>query len=101
MTLTTAPETTTIAPGPAARFGVVVARLARRPLAMFGLVVIALVVVAAVAAPIVAPFRPTEQLFDGLTLEGAPLPPNASSGSAPTCSAATFSRGSSTAPAPR
>jgi peptide/nickel transport system permease protein len=52
-------------------------RMARRPLALFGLVVIAMVVAAALAAPILAPYPPNEQLFDGLTLEGAPLPPNA------------------------
>ena len=35
------------------------------------------VVVCAVAAPLLAPFSPDEQLFDGLTLEGAPIPPDA------------------------
>ncbi len=50
-------------------------RLLRRPLAVLGLVLIALVVGAALAAPWIAPFAPQEQLFDGLTLEGAPLPP--------------------------
>jgi peptide/nickel transport system permease protein len=76
MTLTTAPGTTTITPGPAARFGVVVARMARRPLAVFGVAIVVIIVVAALAAPLLAPFPPDEQLFDGLTLEGAPLPPN-------------------------
>jgi peptide/nickel transport system permease protein len=52
-------------------------RMARRPLALFGLFVVAVVVAAALAAPILAPYPPNEQLFDGLTLEGAPLPPNA------------------------
>src|SRR5262245_58048310 len=42
----------------------------------FGLLLIALVFVAAVAAPWIAPFAPDERCFDGLTLEGAPLPPN-------------------------
>ena len=51
-------------------------RLLRRPLALFGLAVIVLTVLAAVMAPIVSPFPPNEQYFDGLTLEGAPLPPN-------------------------
>jgi len=51
--------------------------LARRPLAQFGLVVIAVIVLAALFAPLIAPYDPAEQLFDGLTLEGAPLPPNA------------------------
>jgi len=76
MTLTTAPGTTTITPGPAARFGVVLARMARQPLAMFGVAIILIIVIAALGAPLFAPFPPDEQLFDGLTLEGAPLPPN-------------------------
>ena len=46
----------------------------------------------AIFAPWLTPYDPDEQFFDGLTLEGAPLPPNAhSTGSAPTCSAATCS----------
>ncbi|MFC3075658.1 ABC transporter permease [Shinella pollutisoli] len=53
------------------------ARLARRKLALFGLSVIALIVVLAVFAPLIAPYNPDEQFFDGLTLEGAPLPPSA------------------------
>ena len=51
------------------------ARLLRRKLAVFGLVLIALVVIGAAFAPIIAPFDPNEQMFDGLTLEGAPMPP--------------------------
>ena len=51
------------------------ARLLRRKLAMVGLVLIVLVVGAAVLAPWLAPFPPEAQHFDGLTLEGAPLPP--------------------------
>ncbi len=50
-------------------------RLLRRRLAVFGIVLIALVVFGAVFAPWIAPFPPQEQFFDGLTLEGAPLPP--------------------------
>ena len=69
------PDAPTIAPGPATRIGSVAARLLRRPLALFGLAVIAVVVAAAAAAPLIAPFSPDDQLFDGLTLEGAPLPP--------------------------
>ncbi|KQX05973.1 peptide ABC transporter permease [Ensifer sp. Root423] len=49
----------------------------RQPAALFGLVVVALVVMLALAAPLVAPYSPDEQMFDGLTLEGAPLPPSA------------------------
>jgi peptide/nickel transport system permease protein len=51
------------------------ARLMQRKLAVLGIVLIVLVVVAACAAPLIAPYAPEEQLFDGLTLEGAPLPP--------------------------
>jgi len=52
-------------------------RLLERQTAVFGLVVIALVVGGAILAPWIAPFDPAEQHFDGLTIEGAPLPPNA------------------------
>jgi peptide/nickel transport system permease protein len=58
------------------RSGSVLARLARRKLALFGVTIIVLVAVVAAAAPLVAPYDPAEQIFDGLTLEGAPLPPN-------------------------
>jgi peptide/nickel transport system permease protein len=51
-------------------------RFRRDKTAVAGLGVIALVVAAAALAPWVAPFNPAEQFFDGLTLEGAPLPPN-------------------------
>ena len=44
--------------------------------ALFGAVVIAVVVIAAALAPWITPYDPDEQFFDGLTLEGAPLPPN-------------------------
>lgn len=54
----------------------VMARLVRRPQAIFGLAIIAVVVLCAAFAPVVAPYDPGEQFFEGLTLEGAPLPPN-------------------------
>jgi peptide/nickel transport system permease protein len=54
----------------------VVRSLLRQPTALFGLVVVLLVVVLALAAPLIAPFSPDEQMFDGLTLEGAPMPPD-------------------------
>lgn len=54
----------------------VLARLLRRPAAIFGLVVIAIIAVCAIFAPLVAPYDPGKQFFEGLTLEGAPLPPN-------------------------
>lgn len=49
--------------------------IGRQPAALFGLIVIGLVILAALGAPIFAPFDPNEQMFDGLTLEGAPMPP--------------------------
>ena len=51
-------------------------RLGRNPFALFGAAVILLTTAAAVLAPVLAPYPPGEQFFDGLTLEGAPLPPN-------------------------
>jgi peptide/nickel transport system permease protein len=52
------------------------ARLLRRPLAVAGLVIIVVTVLAAVLAPWITPYPPDQQFFDGLTIEGAPLPPN-------------------------
>lgn len=52
-------------------------RLLQRKLALFGMVLILIVVAGAVFAPWIAPYAPQEQHFDGLTLEGAPLPPDA------------------------
>ncbi len=51
-------------------------RLRGDPLALAGMIIIAGVVAAAVGAPIIAPFDPAEQFFDGLTLHGSPLPPD-------------------------
>jgi len=50
-------------------------QLLGRPLAVAGLAVIAVAVLAAVFAHWLAPYPPDLQNFDGLTLEGAPLPP--------------------------
>jgi peptide/nickel transport system permease protein len=49
----------------------------RQPSALFGLAIVALVIFMAIAAPLIAPYNPDEQMFDGLTLEGAPMPPSA------------------------
>ena len=49
--------------------------LLRRPAVVLGLAVIGLTVAAAIAAPVLATHDPNAQMFDGLTLEGAPLPP--------------------------
>ena len=43
---------------------------------MVGLVIAIAFVMVALAAPVIAPYSPQEQFFDGLTLEGSPLPPN-------------------------
>ncbi|MBZ9991027.1 ABC transporter permease [Mesorhizobium sp. BH1-1-5] len=52
-------------------------RLVRRPLALLGLIIVALVLAGAILAPWLTGYDPNEQMFDGLTLEGSPLPPNA------------------------
>ncbi len=74
------PGLTSAAPAPAAasrpRPGVL-KRLVRRPLALFGLAIIAATLAGAMFAPWLTAYDPNEQLFEGLTLEGAPLPPNA------------------------
>ncbi|MGH6875564.1 MAG: ABC transporter permease [Aestuariivirgaceae bacterium] len=51
-------------------------RFGRDRLAVAGLVVIVVLVTAGIAAPLLAPYDPNEQFFDGLTLEGSPLPPS-------------------------
>jgi peptide/nickel transport system permease protein len=52
-------------------------RFRRDKLALAGLGVILVTVAVALFAPWIAPYDPFEQFFDGLTLEGAPLPPDA------------------------
>jgi peptide/nickel transport system permease protein len=61
----------TLPPGGQRRVG----RFWRDPLTLAGIAVILLAGLAALAAPWLAPYSPDEQFFDGLTLEGAPLPP--------------------------
>ncbi|MGV1795107.1 ABC transporter permease subunit [Rhizobium lusitanum] len=53
----------------------VLKELCRQPAGLFGLVIVVAVVAMAIAAPWLAPFDPDNQMFDGLTLEGAPMPP--------------------------
>ncbi|MBB3406483.1 peptide/nickel transport system permease protein [Rhizobium sp. BK316] len=53
----------------------VIKAMLRQPTALFGLIIVLVVIALAMAAPWVAPFNPDEQMFDGLSLEGAPLPP--------------------------
>jgi peptide/nickel transport system permease protein len=51
-------------------------RFKKSALALPAALFILFITAAALAAPWLAPFDPTEQFFDGLTLEGAPLAPN-------------------------
>ncbi|WP_430440355.1 ABC transporter permease [Shinella sp.] len=53
----------------------VLKELCRQPAAVFGLVIVLAVVIAAIAAPWLAPYAPDNQMFEGLTIEGAPIPP--------------------------
>ncbi|WP_368500161.1 ABC transporter permease [Paracoccus sp. 1_MG-2023] len=55
----------------------VMRRLMRRKLALFGLAIIAIVLGGAIFAPWIVRYGPDEQLFEGLTLQGAPMPPDA------------------------
>lgn len=51
-------------------------RLARDKLALAAIAVVVLTVLVAVLAPWLAPYDPAEQFFDGLTIEGSPVPPS-------------------------
>jgi peptide/nickel transport system permease protein len=51
------------------------AEIARQPATCVAVLLIAAVVFAAIAAPWLAPFSPDVQPFDGLSSDGAPLPP--------------------------
>ena len=76
MTVPVSPETAATLPQPAARAGVW-RRLLQRRLAVAGLLIIAVTTSGAVFAPWLTAYDPNAQMFDGLTLEGAPLPPSA------------------------
>ncbi|MBZ9807006.1 ABC transporter permease [Mesorhizobium sp. ESP-6-2] len=52
-------------------------RLVKRRLALLGLFIVAIVLAGAILAPWLTSYDPNEQMFDGLTLEGSPLPPDA------------------------
>ena len=51
-------------------------RILKRKSALFSLIFISLVTLAAIFAPLISPFSPSEQFKDGLTLQGAPIAPN-------------------------
>ncbi|MCX7560678.1 ABC transporter permease [Sulfitobacter sp. F26204] len=53
----------------------ILVQIARRKLALFGLFLVLLTVFAAVFAPWLTSFEPNEQMFDGLSIHGAPMPP--------------------------
>ncbi|WP_299348621.1 ABC transporter permease [uncultured Maritalea sp.] len=55
----------------------VLKQLLARPLALFGFLIVSITAIFALFAPWLTPFAPEAQMFDGLTIEGAPLPPNA------------------------
>jgi peptide/nickel transport system permease protein len=50
-------------------------RFRRDRLAMLGLATILLLLFLGLFAPVISPYDPNEQFFEGLTLEGSPLPP--------------------------
>ncbi len=81
---TPGPETTglhdgdlsqTVAPASAKRSSAL-RRFLRNRSGMFGLVCVTALVVVSLLAPWIAPYDPSNQYFDGLTLQGDPLPPN-------------------------
>jgi len=67
------------APSPTATAGnaFVLRRLLHDPQAVTGMLVIALIALAAIFAPLLAPYSPNLQLSDGLTAAGAPVGPGA------------------------
>ncbi len=54
----------------------VLSGLGERPSALLALMLILLVISCAIAAPWLAPYSPDAQPFDGLSIDGAPLPPS-------------------------
>lgn len=52
-------------------------RLRRRKLALLGIVLISVTLLGAIFAPFLTPYDPNEQMFDGLSITGAPMPPGA------------------------
>src|SRR5699024_1422739 len=62
-------------PGPMSTVFFTLRQVFSRPLALVGLVIIVLTVLGAIFAPWLTPYGMNEQSFDGLSLQGAPLPP--------------------------
>ena len=74
MTAPTSPDLAVATVAPPVRAGVG-RRLLGRPLALIGLFFIVVTFAGAIFAPWLTAFDPNEQMFDGLTIEGAPMPP--------------------------
>lgn len=74
MTAPTSPDLAVATVAPPVRAGVW-RRLLARPLALIGLFFIVVTLAGALFAPWLTAFDPNEQMFDGLTIEGAPMPP--------------------------
>ncbi len=70
-----AADVTVATPMPMSERGAI-RRLLTRRMAIVGLAIIVVVVLGAVFAPYLTAYGPDQQLFEGLTLQGAPLPPN-------------------------
>ncbi len=51
-------------------------KFVKNRIALFGAVAILIIVISAIFAPLLAPYNPYEQFFEGLTLDGAPKPPS-------------------------
>ncbi len=51
-------------------------RLLKRKIALFSFAVIVLIVASAIFAPLLAPYDPSKQFEQGLTLQGSPIAPN-------------------------
>ncbi len=68
------PGRATIAPGEVGYFGLIWRRLRRDRTAMLGGMLVALISLAALFAPVLAPHDPAEQFRDGLTPDGQPVP---------------------------
>jgi peptide/nickel transport system permease protein len=74
VTAPTSPDIAVATVAPPVRAGVW-RRLLGRPLALIGLFFIVVTLAGALFAPWLTPFDPNDQMFDGLTIEGAPMPP--------------------------
>ncbi|WP_411970873.1 ABC transporter permease [Mesorhizobium sp. BR1-1-13] len=77
MTSPIAPDLPAAARMPAKPRAGVWRRLVKRRLALLGLFIVSIVLAGAILAPWLTGYDPNEQMFDGLTLEGSPLPPDA------------------------